>query len=482
MKLGGHRPLGPIRGSNKFSSRRQRPAFLQTVLFKSIMPTLSLSELASNLQIPIKKTTIGKVISLRGSLIVARLPDIAIGDICHISRRNQATLRAQAVSFENDLCFLAPFDELEGLSPNAEVKCYAELPSIVVAEHLIGTIIDPLGNPLNKKIDYIESELFSTTTKVPLYAAAPNPLSRIPIKEKLHCGIKSIDLFTPIGYGQRIGLFAGPGLGKSTLLGMLARNSKVDLTVIALVGERGREVNEFINDVLGAIGLKNSIVVVSTSNESPLRRVMAAQSATAIAEYFRAKGMRVMLIIDSLTRVARAIRDVSLAAGELPLRQGYTPSVYSELPKLLERAGNSDGGSITAIYSILTQNDESNDALGEEVKSLLDGHIILNGSIANEGIRPAIDILNSISRLKETLQNDKEKELCLTFLKILQRIRKDKDIVLMGGQADKELQVALELEESISKFLTQGPEQVYAAEESCEELDKIVSEFKRRMA
>ena len=443
------------------------------------MNNLSLAELASDIQVPLMQSATGKVVSLRGPLVIARLPDVAIGDLCYISRRNSSALMAQAVSFEEDLCFLAPFDELEGVSPNATVKCHAKLPSIKVGEHLIGKIVDPLGSPYcqSSVSDEFLADNLLKSIALPLHAAAPNPLTRRLINQQLSSGIKSIDLFAPIGYGQRLGLFAGPGVGKSTLLGMLARNAEVDLTVIALVGERGREVNEFINKSLGKEGLKKSVLVISTGDESPLRRVMAAQSATTIAEHFRAKGLRVLLLVDSLTRVARAIRDVSLAAGELPLRQGYTPSVYAQLPRLLERTGNSDRGSITAIYSVLTQNDESNDALSEEVKSILDGHIVLSHSLAHEGIRPAIDILNSISRLQKSLQSQEQRSACATVLKIAQRIYRDKDIVLMGGQADKELKVALGLEETIKRLLTQRPEQKYNINESFSELQKIVSEF-----
>lgn len=422
----------------------------------------------------IRNSSSGKVISLRGPLVIARLPDVAVGDLCFISRRNRPDLMAQVVSFEGDFCFLAPYDDLDQISPDAEVKCCAKVPFINVGKHLIGKIIDPMGrafNPDGSKSS--ETELDSEASNRPLKSPAPNPLLRHPVNKQFCSGIKSIDLFTPLGYGQRIGLFAAPGVGKSTLLGMLARNADIDLTVIALVGERGREVNEFINEALGPEGLKKAILVVSTSDESPLRRVMAAESATAIAEHFRAKGMRVLLLVDSLTRVARAIRDVALASGELPLRQGYTPTVYSQLPRLLERAGNSQYGSITAIYTILTQNDVANDALGEEAKSLLDGHIVLSSELANQGIRPAIDIVNSISRCKHYLQSNSESAQCLLISKLISRIQRDKDIILMGGQADPELQTALLYEEQLKDLLRQRTDQSFTLKQSLKELKDL---------
>lgn len=433
---------------------------------------VSLASLARNLQVPLTHASIGKVVSLRGPLIVARLPHVAIGDVCYVSRRTRPELLAQAVSFDEDLCYLAPFDELEGVSPHAEVRGASRLPSILVGPHLIGKVIDPLGQPFHGD----DFELSTReATRMPLHSAAPNPLLRKPIKDILQSGVRSLDLFATLGYGQRMGLFSGPGVGKSTLLGMIARNSEVDLSVIALVGERGREVNEFLQESLGVGGLQRSIVVVSTSDESPLRRVMAAQSATAIAEYFRSQGKRVLLLVDSLTRVARAIRDVSLAAGELPLRQGFTPSVYAQLPRLLERAGTSDRGSITGIYTILTQNDEANDALGEEVKSILDGHIVLNSDLASEGVRPAIDIVASISRLHEQLNSESTKSICKTILRLAHRLQRDKDIVLMGGQPDKELQIALKLEPSLRELLTQSPQQAVKFEDSLR-MAKILAE------
>jgi FliI/YscN family ATPase len=269
--------------------------------------------------------------------------------------------------------------------------------------------------------------------------------------------VRAIDTFCPIGYGQRLGIFAGAGVGKSTLLGMIARHADVDVCVIALVGERGREVQEFIHECLGEEGLARSVVVVATSDESPLRRLIAPQTATSIAEYYRAQGLRVLLLVDSLTRTARAIREVELAAGEPPVRQGYTSGVYTELPRLLERAGNDDSGSITALYTVLTTGEQDSDPLADEIKSILDGHLVLSQQVQLEGIRPAIDVLRSVSRLREKLQSEEVRVCMENLLTVLGRLRRDRDIVLLGGSPDPALRTALRIEPELKRFLSQRP-------------------------
>jgi FliI/YscN family ATPase len=272
----------------------------------------------------------------------------------------------------------------------------------------------------------------------------------------MRTGIRAIDLCCPIGFGQRIGLFAGPGVGKSTLLGIIAKNASVDRIVISLVGERGREVKEFIEESLGAEGLQRSIIIVSTSDEPPIRRKLAAMSATRIAEYFRDRGERVLLLIDSLTRTARAIRDVSLSAGELPVRQGYTASVFEELPRILERAGTSPSGSITAIYTILAEALEEQDILSEEMKSLLDGHIVLDRKLAQSGLFPAINVTKSLSRLTHRLLSDEEILHIRTLLEILHRLMNDKELLQLGGIADSKLKFCMEQERELLDFFHHG--------------------------
>lgn len=418
------------------------------------MSVLRLTSLAQDLGTKPTLRSSGKVLAVRGPIILARIPQVAIGDLCYVSLRDGKQICAQVVSFEEDTVNLAPLDEMEGLSPGATVIGSGSTPKLGISESMIGHVLDPLGAFLDTQYSNAETKSIPETQ---IIQAPPAALKRLPVDKILETGVKSIDCLCTLGRGQRVGLFASAGGGKSTLLGMLARNTEADLNVIALVGERGREVNDFIEESLGESGLKKSIVVVSTSDEPPLRRFMAALTATAIADYFRSRGKNVLLLIDSLTRVARAVRDVSLAAGELPVRQGYTPSVYMQLPRLLERAGTSDKGSISAIYTVLTNGEGEVDPLGEEIKSLLDGHIVLDSNIARQGIRPAIDPLTSVSRLMSQLHPNEYIQKTELIRSLLARLKKDKDILLFGGTPDAELKAAMELEENLKRLLNQRP-------------------------
>jgi type III secretion protein N (ATPase) len=293
-------------------------------------------------------------------------------------------------------------------------------------------------------------------------------------------GIRAIDGFCTLAYGQRIGLFAPAGVGKSTLLGAMARGAAVDVVVAALVGERGREVNEFITDVLGPEGQKRAIVVVSTGDEPPLRRAYAPRTATAIAEYHRSHGRRVLLLVDSLTRAARALREIGLAAGEIPVRHGFTPSVYAELPRLLERAGTDEHGSITAIYTVLTHEEAESDPLGDEIKSLLDGHIVLSSRAFRRGRRPAIDIPRSISRLAHRVRTESLNAAVMTCAAALERLERDRDVVLFGGQPDAALSAALRLEGELEKFLSQSTHEHTPLEESFRRLTLLAESLATR--
>jgi len=415
---------------------------------------ISLSELALDLSKGPYFNSQGRLIALKGAVLIASIPKVAIGDICSISKRDGSSLLASVVGFEKDYCYLAPYDHLDGISADACAKSLQKPLRISLASRLIGKVIDPFGKILSMPNDTgSDAELCSV--QISLQNKVSNPLKRKALNQQIETGITAIDLFTPLAFGQRVGLLAGPGLGKSTLLGMICRNSDFDIAVIGLIGERGREISEFVNSCLGPEGLKKSIVVASSSDESCMRRFLAAQTATSIAEYYRDQGKRVLLLIDSLTRAARALRDVSLAAGEMPVRQGFTPSVYSELPRLLERAGNTDKGSITAIYTVLTQNDEANDALGEEIKSILDGHIVLSEKISKLGLRPAIDILKSISRVADNLWTSEDAKIIIEVKSVLNKIINDKEILLLGGQADSELAAALRQEKRLFSLLSQ---------------------------
>lgn len=412
----------------------------------------------------------GRVIATRGPLILARLPQAAIGDICFINTQNSVKLLAQVIAFENQLISLAPLDGLEGVSPGAIVHNTARPFLLEIPEDPKGYVLDACGAVMQGKRNHA---LPKKTLRLCVEAASPSSLERQPIREILSTGIRSIDSLLSIGIGQRVGLFAPAGVGKSTLLGMIARNASADLCVIALVGERGREVQALIQDVLGRDGMKQSVLVVSTSDESALRRALAPKTATAIAEHFRNQGKHVLLLVDSLTRTARALREIGLAQGEIPIKQGFTPSVYTELPKLLERSGTSREGSITAIYSVLIGNEEESDPLAEEISSLLDGHIIMTNNISRLGIRPAIDVVESNSRLFGALHCSQYQEQRDLICKLLARLKKDKELVLLGGSPDKELSVALQMEEDLKEFLSQDCRDSELLSESIQKLQKI---------
>ena len=428
--------------------------------------------------------TSGKVVALRGPLILARIPQTAVGDLCTVQARNGSSIPAQVVSFSEDLVSLAPYDEITSLCPGAAVCSSGHRPRIKVSSGLIGKVLDALGRPLagpaiERKTVFSQE---AACCDVGIMQQAPAPLERKPINAILATGIRSIDALCTIGCGQRVVLLAEAGAGKSTLLGMIARNADVDVNVIALVGERGREVGDFIRDSLGQEGSEKSVVVAATSDETPLRRLTAAFSATAIAEFFRSQGRRVLLLVDSLTRVARAVRDVSLAAGELPVRQGYTPSVYTELPRLLERAGTSSEGSITAIYAVLTSSQPDEDPLAEEIKSLVDGHITLNSFIAQQGIRPAVDPLSSISRLMPRLHSFEHLETSRRIIRMLGRLRKDKEMLLFGAEPDRELRAAVEMEGTLNQLLSQAPDEKCPWQATLQRFSQLGREFEARAA
>lgn len=424
----------------------------------------------------------GRVIALKGPMVTARIPHAAVGNLCYIHTRNilgkEKHIAAQVVAFEEDLISLAPYDSIEGISPGACVTNTGTSPKLSVSNNTIGSVLDSLGNVLWRDDASSDLEGLIKGAERNIFGSPPNPLVRAEIEQLLPTGISAIDGLCSVGYGQRIGLFAGAGTGKSTLLGMIARNAQVDINVIALVGERGREVNEFIKHCIGADGLKKSVVVVSTSDESPIRRSLAPLTATAIAEHFREQGKRVLLLVDSLTRVARAMRDVGLASGELPVRQGYTSSVYTQLPKLLERAGNDSSGSITAIYTVLTNGEGESDPLGEEIKSLLDGHVVLDSQVARDGIRPAIDISGSISRLLPKLHSNDNLAVIEEAIGILSKLKKDRDILLLGGTPDDRLKACLAVEKDFKKLLNQSSQEYRNPQETFLELKTIVANYR----
>lgn len=395
---------------------------------------------------------IGHVESITGGMILSRMRNIQLGELCYIQNQSGNRIPAQVVAFSRNECRLAPLNPLIGISPNDTIITTGAMPLLTLPHNPCGKVYDSLGEPL----DIEPSRHMPRAIAMEMEGTVPTPLSRPLISEQMRTGIRAIDLCCPIGFGQRIGLFAGPGVGKSTLLGMIAKNASVDRIVISLVGERGREVKEFIEESLGTVGLQRSIIIVSTSDEPPIRRKLAALSATRIAEYFRDRGERVLLLVDSLTRTARAIRDVSLSAGELPVRQGYTASVFEELPRILERSGTSPSGSITAIYTILAEALEEHDILSEEMKSLLDGHIILDRKLAQRGLFPAINLTKSLSRLTPRLLSDEERAHIRTLFEILHRLGNDKELLQLGGVADEKLKFCIEQEYELTDFFYHG--------------------------
>lgn len=436
-----------------------------------------LSDLCSELPDNTPHETVGSVSAASGSVLHTKLTQLTLGDLCEVSKRDGSVLPAQVVSFSTNGTQLAPFGPLDGVGPGAKIVASGHPPLLSLPREPIGGVYSCLGEPLEGVENQQPFGHFRHNLSLQITKKAPTPLVRIPISQQMKTGVRAIDYCCPIGYGQRIGLFAGPGVGKSTLLGMIAKGADVDRVIIALVGERGREVREFIEDCLGEEGLKKAVLFVSTSDECAVRRKLAAFSATRLAEYYRDKGERVLLLVDSLTRTARATRDLSLAAGELPVRQGYTASVFDELPRLIERAGTNSEGSITAIYTVLTSYQESMDILSEEVKSLLDGHIVLDRVMAEQGMFPAIDLTCSISRLLSRIFNEEQITIARTIVRILSRLKQDKDLVLLGGHADKELSFCLDREQALRKLFSQTSEISIDEETPRKRLHELVRDF-----
>lgn len=427
---------------------------------------MSLSVILDRPFMPAAPPCHGKVIRASRTTVYARLPHASLGDLCTIV--GDTPTQAQVIAFNGDTVALAPFDHMNGLRVGAPVLNQGQ--TLTLNERVItpGSIVDACGESMRSSP--IRATSYQTASRIDLLQSPPPALERTPISDILTTGIRSIDTLFPIGYGQRIGIFAPPGVGKSSLLGTLAARAAVDVSVIGLIGERGREVNDFINDCLGMVGLRRTILVVSTGDETALRRATAPHTATRIAEYYRAQGKRVLLLIDSLTRYARALRDLGLAAGEPPLSQGLTPSLYTELPRLLERAGTNATGSITALYTVLSTESNGNDLLAEEVKSLLDGHIVLSPRTRLMGFQPPIDPTSSISRLASRISKPETQQHAATVVAAISRLLNDRDIVTFGGTPDPLLARALLHEDDIVRFMRQAREEPKSLAETQEHL------------
>ena len=395
---------------------------------------------------------LGKVTRIVGLTIESQGPQVQVGELCRIKRADQSWVPAEVVGFRDDSVLLMPLGIADGLAPGSLVEATGRPLRVPVGDELLGRVLDGLGNVLDA------GPSLAGDTYYPLVATPPHPLSRPRIDQVLSTGVRTIDSLLTVGTGQRLGIFAGSGVGKSTLLGMIARNSQADVNVIGLIGERGREVVEFIERDLGPEGLARSVVVVATSDQPALVRLKGAFVATAIAEYFRDQGQNVLLMVDSLTRFAMAQREVGLAIGEPPTSRGYTPSVFALLPRLLERSGRAAIGSITAFYSVLVDGDDMNEPITDAVRGILDGHIVLSRDLANRGHYPAIDTLASISRLFSELATPEQKEAANHARRLLAVYRENQDLINIGAYkagGNPEIDDAIEKLPAINMVLQQ---------------------------
>ncbi len=395
---------------------------------------------------------LGRVVKASGQTVESAGPLCSVGESCQILDGNGRRHAAEVIGFRGANVISMPLDATQGIQYGDAVQALGAMPSIAVGEQMQGRILNALGEPLDGKPAPRVRALW------PLDGAAPAPMQRVPIREALQTGVRAIDGMLTVGRGQRVGIFGGSGVGKSTLIGMMTRNTAADITVVGLVGERGREVREFVEEALGEEGLKRSVVLVSTSDQSPLLRMRAAMAATAVAEFYAARGRHVLLVLDSLTRYAMAAREVGLAAGEPPASKGYTPSVFTRLAKLVERAGNLEHGSITAFYTVLMEGDDQQDPIVDSVRSFLDGHIVLSRALASAGQYPPIDILDSLSRLMPAVTTPEHREKAVAARRLLAAYAKSEDLIRIGaykpGQ-DDELDRAMQAMPEIRRYLEQ---------------------------
>ncbi len=412
----------------------------------------------------------GKVTKVVGLTVESIGPDASLNDLCCIiSQDRKLRIKAEVIGFRDDRLLLMPYEDISGIGVGSMVVNLEEPLSVKVGDHLLGKALDGLGNPLNgEELEY--------STTYPVDAKAPDPMERVLISDVLSLGVKAVDGLLTIGKGQRIGIFAGSGVGKSTLLGMFARNTKADINVIALIGERGREVKEFIERDLGEEGVKRSVLVIATSDQPALIRKKAAKTATAIAEYFRDQGKDVLLMMDSLTRFSMAQREIGLASGEPPVSRGYPPSVYSEMPKLLERAGNSEKGSITGLYTVLVDGDDFNEPITDTARGILDGHIILSRKLAHKNHYPAIDVLASISRVMSAIATLEHKQLAGKLKSVLATYQDAEDLINIGAYkpgSNKNIDYAITKIGAVEEFLCQEVDCKITFDETIQMLEQI---------
>ncbi|MFQ5469323.1 MAG: flagellar protein export ATPase FliI [Gammaproteobacteria bacterium] len=416
----------------------------------------------------------GRLTRMVGLTLEAVGCQAAIGDRCHVSAQNGEIVEAEVVGFAGDKTYLMPIGDIRGLVPDARVVPTSTVYEAPVGRHLLGRVLDGTGKPLDDKGP------LHTIEHSPITGKTINPLARSPIREPLDVGVRAINALLTVGRGQRLGLFAGSGVGKSVLMGMMTKFTNADVTVVGLIGERGREVKEFIENTLGPAGMSRAVVVASPADDPPLMRLHGAMLATSIAEYFRDQGLKVLLLMDSLTRFAQAQREISLAIGEPPATKGYPPSVFAKLPQLVERAGNGrkGQGSITAFYTVLTEGDDQQDPIADSARAILDGHIVLSRQLAEEGHYPAIDIEASISRAMTEITDENHQQETRRFKHLYSTYQQNRDLITVGAYApgsDARVDEAVDFHPRLKGFLQQGMNQPVNIAQSMNELTQLMS-------
>ena len=417
--------------------------------------------------------SLGKVVKVVGLTIESVGPEAKLRDLCEIIvEGSHERIKAEVVGFKDKRLLLMPYENVEGIGVGCMVENTGHPLEVAVGNELLGHLVDGLGVPS----DVDDLTMFDNMVNYPAEADPPDPMSRVIIKEPLSLGVKAVDGLITVGKGQRIGIFAGSGVGKSTLMGMFARNTKAEINVIALIGERGREVREFVENDLGEEGMARSVVVCATSDKPALIRKKAALTATAIAEYFRDQGKDVLLMMDSLTRFSMAQREIGLASGEPPVTRGYPPSVYSEMPRLLERAGNSAVGSITGLYTVLVDGDDFNEPITDTARSILDGHIMLNRKLAQKNHYPAIDVLQSISRVMSAVATPEHKAVAGKLKNVLATYQEAEDLINIGAYkngSNKSIDYAIKKIDAVNEFLLQQTHDRFEYDDIIEQMTAI---------
>ncbi len=418
----------------------------------------------------------GRVVDVTGLTVVAEGLPIPIGSLCEITRRKDEPITAQVVGTQGDRAILMTLQEPLGVGFGDRVVSQSGMENVPVGRQMLGSVLNGFGQPIGGNTDYIVEDHY------PVYTDAPKALTRVPICKPLSTGIRAIDTLNTLGGGQRLGIFAGTGVGKSVLLGMIARYTEADVTVVALIGERGREVGDFLRKDLGEEDMKKCVLVVSTSDESPVLRVRAGFVATAVAEYFRDLGKNVLLLMDSTTRMAMAQRQIGLSAGEPPTTKGYPPSVFALLPKLLERSGRTDRGSITGMYTVLVEGDDITEPVSDAIRGVLDGHLWLSRDLANRGHYPAIAVLESISRVMVDVVDDDHVKAAVTVRQVLAIWHDIEDLVNVGAYApghNIDFDVAVKMKSKIDIFLKQGIREQIGFQDSQNQLLTLAAEIRK---